>query len=797
MKRFRIPAFWQAVLLVVAAYLVYSYAFAPLTPRSVMIEYMIITVVGVLLYFSFEDERWAEFKAPVLAVLREDGKWPARWLILILTSTLGGYITYRFVEPSFEAPVELRQVHPAPPTTLRAYNKTFDLTTLENPVRVQLLQQLKTDPAQAWKSYAAAVEKGSSIYYRNCFYCHGDLLDGHGMFAKSLTPPPANFRDVGTIAQLQEAFLFWRITKGGPGLSKEGAPWNSAMPVWEEMLSEDEVWSVITFLYDRVGQVPRMWDQQVSKAVTAMKEQVQAQRAHLDGNGLYQLHCAVCHGAKGAGDGLVAESLYPKPRDFTTGLFKYKSSPFKTLQPTDNDLFSTIKSGLPGTAMPAWGSLLNDDQIRSLIPIVKGVDVVGTWAPKDAPDSAFDKEGRYTGKPLSIAQDFKAEGQIKLTEESVSKGKLAFEKTCAQCHGKEGRGNPAADKQLRDDWKKRIWPRDLTKPWTWRVTNVADSAEKTIRNIYTRLSLGIPGTPMPAHADKLSEEERWHIANFVYTLRNTTPPLSTSPVIRAVKITSPLPDSVGDSVWASAPASGSVLMLPNVIKGDRLFKPLNDSLVVRVLYNDREIAFLLEMDDRTLSRPGDSDAEKTQDAELTLYPDAFAVQFPQQGAFAIEPVVEKPAFRHGDAKHATTIWYWNAGSVEPTMAPYAKIFDGNGVDQKLTPRASDAGLKTSAEWVNGRWRVMFKRPLVPTEAKDAVFAEGKLVPVSFANWDGSNGEVGSKHTLSAWYWLLLPKPVHPFKIYGVPLLVGLAIFALGLLLVRAARSGRAEPGAYT
>lgn len=30
-----------------------------------MIEYMLITVIGVLLYFSFDEQRWTEFKAPM------------------------------------------------------------------------------------------------------------------------------------------------------------------------------------------------------------------------------------------------------------------------------------------------------------------------------------------------------------------------------------------------------------------------------------------------------------------------------------------------------------------------------------------------------------------------------------------------------------------------------------------------------------------------------------------------------------------------------------------------------------
>lgn len=83
---------------------------------------------------------------------------------------------------------------------------------------------------------------------------------------------------------------------------------------------------------------------------------------------------------------------------------------------------------------------------------------------------------------------------------------------------------------------------------------------------------------------------------------------------------------------------------------------------------------------------------------------------------------------------------------------------------------------------------MFKQKLQPDNVDDGMFAEGKFIPVSFANWDGSNGEAGSKHTLSAWYWLLLPEPVHPLKLYGLPLGFSLGIFCAGLWLVRRRRS---------
>lgn len=784
--KIKIPVFLQAVLVVAAAYLIFKYAFPPLMPKALTIQFMIITVIGVLLYFSYDDDRWEAFKRPVRAVLGDDRMWAVRWGLLLLIPGLIAYNIYDVIKPSAEAPVELRQVHPAPPSTLRVYNKTYNLTTLENPVRAKILMQLKANPEQAWDTYNGTVQEGERIYSRNCQYCHGDLLNGQGIYANGFNPVPANFRDVGTIAQLQEAYLFWRITTGGPGLPREGTPWNSAMPVWHEMLSEEEVWQVITFLYDRVGQVPRMWDPDVSKSVANMNNQIQQKYANLSGNELYQFHCAVCHGEKGAGDGPAAKFLYPKPRNFTIGLYKYKTTPFDVSQPTDDDLLKTIREGLPGTAMPAWKTLLSDEQIHSLIPVVKGLDTVGIWAPEDASDKDFDEEGYYQGDALSFTEHAGIDNQIPFSDESVTKGRQLFVDTCAQCHGEQGHGNPAVDKRLKDEWGDRIWPRDLAKPWTWRFTEAADNAEQTIRNIFVRLSVGIPGTPMKPHADTVDEEERWHIANYVYTLRNTHPPLSDQPFIQGSRIDAPLPDTVDDPQW-DLTASTTLRLVPNIIKEQRLFKPLNDAITLRVLYNDTDIAFLLELDDRTYSRPGDPDAEQTQDKALELHPDAFAIQLPYDDAFSTTPVVEKPMFRHGDGKHPTTIWYWNAGSVEPQVAPQTMILDARGVDKKLQPRAGDNSVTTAAEWISGRWRILMKRARDPDNSKDIRFTEGRYIPVSFANWDGSNGEIGSRHTLSSWYWLLLPTRVNKTYVYGLPSGIGLVVFLAGLVLIRSQR----------
>ncbi len=785
----------QATLVVLAAYLVFDNAFPPLMPRSLMIQYMVITIVGVLLYFSFDEQRWGEFKAPILAVLREPKHWPVRWASLMVIPAVVGFTVYGLFKPSLEAPVELRQVHPAPPSSLRVYNKSYDLAKLENPKRREVLELMASSPDEGWELYQRVITAGRDIYYRNCFYCHGDLLDGDGPYAKGFNPLPINFQDVGTIAQLQEAFLFWRITTGGPGLPKEGTPWNSAMPVWHEMLDEEQVWNVIAFLYDYVGQVPRMWDPEISRQVAALKERVLAERAAMDGKALYQFRCAVCHGEEGAGDGVAADFMYPRPRDFTLAMFKYKSSPPQQ-PPRDEDLFHTIKFGLPGTGMPGWGALLSDAQIRGLIPVIKGFDITATWAPEDADEESFDEEGRYTKTDFRvITEQEPTPGQVPYSEASVTRGKQVFEETCGQCHGSEGRGNITSGKRLADDWGVRIWPRDLTKPWTWRATEVSEgenSRDATIKRIYQRLSIGIPGTPMPSHRaveegneDPVGLEDRWHIANYVYSLRDRGIPPGENSVITAAKSEEGVPESVDDPRWNEAPPV-TLYLVPNVIKEERLFTPLNDSVTVRAIYDEKEIAFLLEVNDRTDSRPGEPVSMEIQDEELELYPDAFAIQFPKADAFVAAPVVEKPLYRHGDPAHPTTIWYWNAGSIEPEVAPRALLLDATGPGQPLVPR-DDEDLVADGKWQAGRWRVLMKRPRNGGETGDISFAEGIFIPISFANWDGSNGEKGSRHTLTTWYWLILPPETDPLKTYGVPVGTALLTLLAGVLLVRSQR----------
>jgi len=253
LRRYARHPFWQATAIVVLAFFVVEWGIPALpgsaiVPKSVVLQYMLTVLVGVLLYVSSQQARWEEFQAPIRAMLVESRLAPVRWSLLIAVPLVVGWVAYGQVRNTVIAPPNLRSIHPAPPTEITFRGQSITLTGLDNPLRAFP------------DSLAAFVAQGRVVYYQNCLPCHGDHLDGLGHFASGFNPLPANFQDNGTIAQLTESFVFWRVAKGGPGLPREGTPWNSAMPRWEDFLTERQIWTVILFLYDETGWKPRRWE---------------------------------------------------------------------------------------------------------------------------------------------------------------------------------------------------------------------------------------------------------------------------------------------------------------------------------------------------------------------------------------------------------------------------------------------------------------------------------------------------------------------------------------------------------
>ncbi|MDQ6982864.1 MAG: c-type cytochrome [Mariprofundus sp.] len=464
-----------------------------------------------------------------------------------------------------------------------------------------------------------------------------------------------------------------------------------------------------------------------------------------NGKIIYEKRCIWCHGGDGDGSGAAEKFLNPPPRNFEDGQYKFKTTGFDDMVPNDEDNFRMVRDGMPGTAMPGWKALLSEQEMWDVVQYVK------TFA-------GYEEEKPETQIDYGT--------QIPTSPESIAAGKKLFEDgdRCVECHGKAGKGS--ATKSLKGDYKERTWPRNLTKPWTFRASNDP-------KDIFSRISTGIPGTQMPSFADpkskkKLSIEERWNVANYVVSLAKTKEVVDAeNTVIKAEVAEGDLPATTDDERWDQAVPS-TFLLVPQIIGKPRFFKPSNDTITVRAMYNDKAVALLLEWDDRSKSIPGDELAEKIGDSPISE--DGVAVQLP----VVIPTEMEKPYWGMGDATHPVNIWQWKSGTTKAPETIALSNAMGFATIEKRDAAAS--GLQIKSSYDNGTWRVLFTRPLSTDDAeKDLQFAEGRFIPVAFAAWDGSNSESGSKHTMTTWYWMLL-KPAPS----SMPLAI--AVLVMGLLL---------------
>ena len=259
-------------------------------------------------------------------------------------------------------------------------------------------------------------------------------------------------------------------------------------------------------------------------------------------SGLFRKHCIQCHGTTGDGMGPTSALLAPYPRDFRRGTFKFKSTPTGK-KPTHSDLVRTLENGVPGTAMPAFGTLNRSSEFsedvdalahyvrflsirgeveRRLIVALVNEEEPGNLASQIASSVAsswVSADASVVARPS--LQDALASGDER--QKAIERGKEIFlsELTaCSKCHGKEGDGKGLS--QDFDDWTKDWTIRagiDPTKKEEWKPMKRFGALKPVIdhsrnltlgvfrggssrEDIYRRLVLGIEGSPMPAIARK-------------------------------------------------------------------------------------------------------------------------------------------------------------------------------------------------------------------------------------------------------------------------------------------------------
>ena len=523
------------------------------------------------------------------------------------------------------------------------------------------------------------------------------------------------------------------------------------------------------------------------------------------GRALYLRNCAQCHGDDGDGAGYATPHLSPRPREFTLGNFKVRSTPNGQL-PTHQDLVNIIRRGMPYTSMPAWPDL-SDQEVSDLAYYVT------TFSPRFS-----NAEPQPVPLPSAPAS----------TTESIELGRALYEQTgCGECHGTLGRGDGPSAPTLEDDLGLPIRAADLTQSWTFR-------AGSSREDLFRTMTTGLNGTPMPSFDEALNPEQRWAITDFIESLSlsgSSEPDYSNLVVAR--RALDPIDLALGAANFESAPVAHFPIV-GQIMEPGRAFQPAATAVAVQAIYDAESIAVLVRWHDRapqeegqngptlpvppeeevlTPEVPPDGDDPSAVDpadpfgvgpvaadpfgladpfaqpgaaaaAAPPEFSDAVAMQIPSQVATG----ARKPYFIFGDVQSPVDLWFFDLARPEPFQ------FTGRG-SADITP--NDTGDLTGvASYDQGEWSVIFTRPLRATSG--APFVPGDFMPVAFSIWDGLSRERGSRRGLTAWYSLYVEPEVVASAI-GPMVRMVLLILAIELAVIFRVRrrygSGvREEPG---
>ena len=492
------------------------------------------------------------------------------------------------------------------------------------------------------------------------------------------------------------------------------------------------------------------------------------------GKALYLKFCAQCHGEKGDGEGYATPHLYPRPRNFTTGKFKVRTTPNGAL-PTHQDLVNIIKVGMPYTSMPPWPAL-SDQEVSDLAYFIK------TFSPDFA-------NPENVPKPVQLPSGPGSSAEIELGK------KLYAETGCVKCHGTLGRGDGPSASTLKDDWGHPIRAANLAQRWTFRG---GSSREQ----IFRTMSTGFNGTPMPSFEDALTPEQRWAISDYIVSLSGTDGPGYSNLVI-AKHVKEPIDPAKGAASFASAPVS-RFAVVGQIMEPGRAFYPPASSVTVQAIYDAESIALLVKWHDMSAQKTGKNAPSlpvppEEEEASAPAAPAGEAQAADPFGEAAAEPAAEqpsefsdavavqipsevpagarKPYFIFGDDQNSVDLWFFDLAQAGPLQ------FTGKG-SASVAPKES-TDLTGVASYDQGEWSVIFKRPRRPEGGVQ--FTPGEFMPVAFSVWDGSSRERGNKRGLTIWHSLYVEPEVVPSAV-GPMVRTALLILAIELAVIGWVRS---------
>jgi mono/diheme cytochrome c family protein len=485
--------------------------------------------------------------------------------------------------------------------------------------------------------------------------------------------------------------------------------------------------------------------------------------AQVDGAAVYSQWCAGCHGEDGTGNGVAANTMLPRPRDFTLALYQVRTTATGAL-PTDADMLKVIDQGMPGTAMPGWEDVLTQEERLALVDHLK---TFSRFFQGDAPEQ------------------LEFSSATRRTEEAIASGQEVYQTVeCWRCHGQQGRGDGESAPTLNDDTGFPIFAADLTENWTF-------NGGGTVEEIYRVLRTGLDGTPMPTFSDivdagVITDEQLWGLAHYVRSLSPEDAPEVREVVAARMIIDGTLPQTVADPAWESVeriyvPLVGQIVVKP------RWFNPRVGGVWVQALHDGEELTMLVSWTDPSASPdpdwadfaqqiietmgPGDEGASTAPGA-----PDQLVVQFPAE----LSDGMERPYFLQGDARRLTNTWTWRSD------APDAVESIARGLGTAVPQPDGEQHVTAVVEHSDGEWKVLLRRSLDTGGAEDLALPVGRAVPLAFQAWDGDNGESGNQGAVSTWYFLYLEQPM-PVSVYVAPPLVLVLTLLFGLVVIRRAQ----------
>ncbi len=529
-----------------------------------------------------------------------------------------------------------------------------------------------------------------------------------------------------------------------------------------------------------------------SDRVAAQEVGTDAQRE--SGKNLYVKYCAQCHGEKGDGEGYATSHLSPRPRNFTSGKFKVRTTPNGAL-PTHQDLANIIRRGMPYTSMPAWPTL-TDAQVSDLAYYIT------TFSPDFSNRELVPQPMQFPSGPAA-------------SQESIEAGKKAYAETgCLKCHGNLGRGDGPSAPTLVDELQHPIRAANLTQPWTFR-------GGPSREDIFRTMSTGLNGTPMPSFADSLSTEQRWAITDFILSLSRSGGPGYTNLVV-AKHVEDPIDLKNGTASFEPA-AVARFPIVGQIMEPGRSFHPPATAVTVQAIYDAESLAVLVRWHDMSAEKAGKNDpslavpkeeeesssgpAQPTEAnpfgdvaapaqqkpaadpfadqsaeaaAQASEFSDAVAIQVPSQ----VPAGARKPYFIFGDAQNSVDLWYFDLARPDPLQ------YTGRG---SAAIAANDTGDLTGvASYDQGEWSVIFKRPL--RASAGAPFVPGEFLPIAVSVWDGFSRERGNRRGLTAWQSIYLEPEVVP-SAAGPMIRTALLILAFELAVIGWVRYGARARGA--